>query len=283
MKNVFGYPYSKDGDTPCDGARFVTNRVDLEFKREMDSTFDVALETDAKASLPAWLTLLKAICCLGFFLVGAAVVRNLDELSLTDMLNNSPVIFIIGGVCIVLWAALHIAEKARYKRVESTGEIDKTIELFEQLDRRSEQLLGIPHDRKAVDVLSFKYTEKNGKVKIKEEMFSKYSNNEMKLFRNNDDLCLADLECVYSFPISGFKKYVLKKKKADMDEWNKDVPFNKGQYKQYKISSNDYDTIFCKYYALQFADIFGEYEIFFPEYELEHFQSIVDVPVEFDE
>ena len=280
MKNVFGYPYSKDGDTPCDGARFVTNRIDLEFKREMDSTFDAALETAAKASLPAWLTLLKAICYLGFFIVIAAVVRNIDELSLTDMLKNSPVIFIICGVCIVLWAALHIAEKARYKKVESTGEIDKTTEKMEQLDRRSEELLGIPHDRKAVDVLSFRYIEKNGKIKIKEELFSKYSNNEMKLFRDNDDLCLADLECVYSFPISGFKKYVLKKKKADMDEWNKDVPFNKGQYKQYKMTANDYDTIFCKYYALQFADVFGEYEIFFPEYELEAFKSIVDVPVE---
>ena len=280
MKNVFGYPYSKDGDTPCDGARFVTNRADAALKKEIDDVFGKVLETGSKASLPGWLQTLKLICYVGAAIVVISLLRNLGDLTLAEMYGNAPAIFYGGGVCIVLWAALHIAEKARYKKVESTGEIDRTTEKMEQLDRRSEELLGIPHDRKAVDVLSFRYIEKNGKIKIKEELFSKYSNNEMKLFRDNDDLCLADLECVYSFPISGFKKYVLKKKKADMDEWNKDVPFNKGQYKQYKITANDYDTIFCKYYALQFADVFGEYEIFFPEYELEAFKSIVDVPVE---
>ena len=69
-------------------------------------------------------------------------------------------------------------------------------------------------------------------------------------------------------------------KKANMDEWNKDVPFNKGEYKQYKITSNDYGTIFCRYYAMQISDVFGEYELFFPEYELAQFKAIADVPVE---
>ena len=31
MKNVFGYPYSKTEDMPCDGARFVTEREFLAF------------------------------------------------------------------------------------------------------------------------------------------------------------------------------------------------------------------------------------------------------------
>ena len=34
MINVFGYPYSKTEDMPCDGARFITNRADAALKKE---------------------------------------------------------------------------------------------------------------------------------------------------------------------------------------------------------------------------------------------------------
>lgn len=280
MKNVFGYPYVKGEELRCDGERFVTERVDEYFKREMDEVIGKAMETDSKANLPKWLKILKLICYFGFAIVILAVVKNTSDLTMAEMYANAPAIFIGGGICLALWAVLFLIEKIKYKKTEDSGEIDKAVESLERLQKRSEMLLGVPQEHKKVDVLSFVYTEKNGKVKIKEKLFYKHSNNEMKLFRNNDDLCLADIECVYSIPIADIKRYVLKKKKAEMDEWNKDVPFNKGEFKQYKIASNDYGTIFCKYYALQFADVFGEYEIFFPEYELAEFKAIVDVPVE---
>lgn len=213
-------------------------------------------------------------------MVAISLLRNLGDLTLAEMYGNAPAIFYGGGVCLALWAVLFCIEKLKYKKVDDSGEIDKALESMEALNFRSEEQLGIPHDHKKVDVLSFRYTEKNGKVKIKEELFYKHVNNEMKLFRNGDDLCLADIDSVYSFPISDIKKYVLKKKKANMDEWNKDVPFNKGEYKQYKITSNDYGTIFCRYYAMQISDVFGEYELFFPEYELAQFKTIADAPTE---
>ena len=280
MKNVFGYPYSKDGDTPCDGARFITNRADAALKKEIDDVFGKVLETGSKASLPGWLQTLKLICYVGAAIIVISLLRNLGDLTLAEMYGNAPAIFYGGGVCLALWVVLFCIEKLKYKKVDDSGEIDKALESMEALNFRSEEQLGIPHDHKKVDVLSFRYTEKNGKVKIKEELFYKHVNNEMKLFRNGDDLCLADIDSVYSFPISDIKKYVLKKKKANMDEWNKDVPFNKGEYKQYKITSNDYGTIFCRYYAMQISDVFGEYELFFPEYELAQFKAIADVPVE---
>lgn len=280
MKNVFGYPYSKTEDMPCDGARFITNRVDAEFKKEIESVANTVAETGGKAELPKWLKIMKIICELGAALVLLALIRGARNSSVSQMFANAPVIFYGGGVCLVLWAVLFCVEKLKYKKVDDSGEIDKALESMEELNLRSEDQLGIPHDHKKVDVLSFRYTEKNGKIKIKEELFYKHMNNEMKLFRNGDDLCLADIDSVYSFPINDIKKYVLKKKKANMDEWNKDVPFNKGEYKQYKITSNDYGTIFCRYYAMQISDVFGEYELFFPEYELAQFKAIADAPVE---
>lgn len=280
MKNVFGYPYVKDRESRCDGERFITERVDAGFKQELDKAVGEVMEMEEKTGLPGWARLLSSICILGFVIVGAGVVRNIGELSFAQMFRNAPALFIVGGVCVVVWLVLKIIESVKFNKAAVSGVIDRMVDSTERLDKLSEELLGVPNDYKNVDVLSFVYTEKNGKVKIKEDLFYKHSNNEMKLFRNNDDLCLADIECVYSIPIADIKRYVLKKKKAEMDEWNKDTPFNKGEYKQYKIASNDYGTIACKYYALQFADVFGEYEIFFPEYELEAFKAIVDVPVE---
>lgn len=280
MKNVFGYPYVKDGESHCDGERFITARVDADFKRELNDAADDVLEMQEKSEIPGWAKLLSGICLLGFMIVAVGIIRNIGEVSFSQMFQNAPALFIVGGVCAVGWVVLKIVESVKFKKVSASGVIDRVADSMEQLDKRSEELLGVPENHGKVDVLSFRYTEKNGKVKIKEDIFYKFSNDEMKLYRDKDNLCLADIECVYSIPIADIKGYVLKKKKAEMDEWNKDVPFNKGRYKQYKIATNDYGTIFCKYYALQFADVFGEYELFFPVYELEAFKSIADAPVE---
>ena len=280
MKNVFGYPYVKGEELHCDGERFITARVDAGFKQELDKAAGEVLETEEKAGLPGWAKLLSGICLLGFMIVAVGIIRNIGEVSFSQMFQNAPALFIVGGVCAVGWVVLKIVESVKFKKASASGVIDRVADSMEQLDKRSEELLGVPENHGKVDVLSFRYTEKNGKVKIKEDIFYKFSNDEMKLYRDKDNLCLADIECVYSIPIADIKGYVLKKKKAEMDEWNKDVPFNKGRYKQYKIATNDYGTIFCKYYALQFADVFGEYELFFPVYELEAFKAIADAPVE---
>lgn len=280
MKNVFGYPYVKDGELRCDGERFVTERVDAGFKQELDKAVGEVVESENKSSLPKPLKVLRTVCVLIVAMIVLALIKSLRKNSIEAMFGNSPMIFYVGGACLVVWLVLTVLEKSYYKKVEASGEFNRIAGKIENLKKQSEEMLGVPPESKAVDVLSFRYTEKNGKVKIKEDLFYKHSNNEMRLYRNNDDLCLADIECVYSIPMADIKRYVLKKKKAEMDEWNKDTPFDKGEYKQYKIAANDYGTIFCKYYALQFADAFGEYEIFFPVYELEAFKAIADAPVE---
>ena len=280
MKNVFGYPYVKDGELRCDGERFVTERVDAGFKQELDKAVGEVVESENKSSLPKPLKVLRTVCVLIVAMIVLALIKSLRKNSIEAMFGNSPMIFYVGGACLVVWLVLTVLEKSYYKKVEASGEFNRIAGKIENLKKQSEEMLGVPPESKAVDVLSFRYTEKNGKVKIKEDLFYKHSNNEMKLYRDKDNLCLADIECVYSFPIADIKRYVLKKKKAEMDEWNKDTPFDKDEYKQYKIAANDYGTIFCKYYALQFSDVFGEYEIFFPVYELEAFKAIADAPVE---
>ena len=141
-------------------------------------------------------------------------------------------------------------------------------------------MLGIPQEYEKVDVLSFEYVEKDGKVKIKDTQSYKYLNNAMKLYKDGDMLCLADIERVYSLPVADVKKYVLKKRKTIISGWNKETAYNEGRYIKYKLSKNDNGSINSKFCAMRCADSFGEYELFFPEYELAQFKAIADVPVE---
>ena len=102
----------------------------------------------------------------------------------------------------------------------------------------------------------------------------------MKLYKDGDMLCLADIERVYSLPVADVKKYVLKKRKTIISGWNKETAYNEGRYIKYKLSKNDNGSINSKFCAMRCADSFGEYELFFPEYELAQFKAIADVPVE---
>lgn len=52
MKNVFGYPYSKTEDMPCDGARFITNRADAALKRKLTMFSAKRLRPAARQACP---------------------------------------------------------------------------------------------------------------------------------------------------------------------------------------------------------------------------------------
>ncbi len=67
-----------------------------------------------------------------------------------------------------------------------------------------------------------------------------------------------------------------------MDTWNKDEPYNKGEYRQYKIRTDDSDTVHFKtYYALELLHEGEEYEILFPAYDWKHIGALTGIqPVE---
>ncbi len=279
MKNVFGNLYDKSRDTTrCDGERFITARTDLQFNKELEAFSSDAVDVAESAVLPLWLQIIRGICCFGGICLILSISKNIGELSFAEMFHNAPVLLSSCSVAAVLWIALSVYERIKLKRVMSSAELKQVEHSFDELNARSEKELNVPSDYVKVDVLSFEYTVKNGKEKLRDQIYYSYSNDEMKLFKQGDNLCLADMQAVYSIPISDCKKYILKKRRAHVDTWNKDEPFNKGEYKQYRIKAEDDDSLHVKYYALQISDVFGEYELFFPEYELKAFKAIANVP-----
>lgn len=279
MKNVFGSPCRDDKALPCDGERFVTERVDEAFKREIEDSRQRVDEILGTKLLTPKLLIVMGVFTLGFVLAAMRMLKLMNQFG-SAAFAKEPLTFAIGFVCVLLVFGAFASVFVKRNKINSSDELAAAKERVQSLGKSSEALLGIPQEHETVDVLSFEYDEASGKVKQQGGGTFKYFNNAMKLYRKDDMLCLADIEQVYSLPIADLKKYVLKKKKITMDCWNKEIYHNCGKYIPYKISKNDNNCYTCKYCAAQFSDAFGEYEMFFPEYELEAFKAIADAPVE---
>lgn len=205
------------------------------------------------------------------------VLRTASEYGFAEAFVKLPLwLLIVGAAGFVVWLVLKLIELRNGKRDEETGDYDRALENLANINQTANDMLGVPPDFESVDVMAYYYKPAKGKLD------GEYLNEDMKLFRKDDDLCLADIDSVYSFPIKDFVRYFLNSEMFPLAMWNKKENYDEGEYLQYGIKTK-YTDMACLCYSLQFVSGSEVYEIIFPEYELEHFQSIVDVPVEFDE
>ena len=106
---------------------------------------------------------------------------------------------------------------------------------------------------------------------------------EMYVFEESGYLTLADHNTVYHIaPISSFKKIECISGKSSFSFWNKEEPYHKGKYKEYKISTDKYET---EYYirnlcSVQFNLNGEEYEIIVPPYDIYAFEDILGLKAE---
>lgn len=274
MKNVFGY----QGDSSeCDGERFVTARLDKSLSRAVDEAYAKADKAQENATLPFWANAVAWLFFIVFAIVAVVVLRAASELGFAEAFVKLPLwLPIVGAAGFVVWLVLKLIEYRNGKKDEETGDYDRALESLANIKQAAEDMLGVPQDYATVDVMAYYYKPAKGKLD------GEYLNEDMKLFSKDDELCLADIDSVYSFPIKDFVRYYLGSEKLPLAIWNKEENYDEGEYLQYGIKTK-YTDMACLCYSLQFVSGSEVYEIIFPEYELEHFQKLVDVPVEFDE
>lgn len=274
MINVFGY----QGDSSeCDGERFVTARLDKSLSRAVDEAYAKADKAQENATLPFWANAVAWLFFIVFVIVAVVVLRAASEFGFAEAFVKLPLwLPIVGAAGFVVWLVLKLIEYRNGKKDEETGDYDRALEEVASINQAAEDMLGVPQDYATVDVMAYYYKPAKGKLD------GEYLNEDMKLFSKDDELCLADHERVFSFPIKDFVRYYLGSEKLPLAIWNKEENYDEGEYLQYGIKTK-YTDMACLCYSLQFVCDSEVYEIIFPEYELEHFQKLVDVPVEFDE
>lgn len=274
MINVFGY----QGDSSeCDGERFVTARLDDNFKRTREKIYSKAKMTREAVTLPIIANAIAWASFAIFAIIAFMFFKDVYKLGVDGALENEPIwLLSIGAAGFVVWLVLKLIELRNGKNDEKTGALDRVLEEVASINQAANDMLGVPPDYATVDVMAYYYKPAKGKLD------GEYLNEDMKLFSKDDELCLADIDSVYSFPIKDFVRYYLGSEKLPLAIWNKEENYDEGEYLQYGIKTK-YTDMACLCYSLQFVSGSEVYEIIFPEYELEHFQKLVDVPVEFDE
>lgn len=274
MINVFGY----QGDSSeCDGEQFVTASLDDNFKRTREKIYSKAKMTREAVTLPIIANAIAWASFALFAIIAFMFFKDVYKLGVDGALENEPIwLLSIGAAGFVVWLVLKLIELRNGKNDEKTGALDRALEEVASINQAANDMLGVPPDYATVDVMAYYYKPAKGKLD------GEYLNEDMKLFSKDDELCLADIDSVYSFPIKDFVRYYLGSEKLPLAIWNKEENYDEGEYLQYGIKTK-YTDMACLCYSLQFVSGSEVYEILFPEYELEHFQKLVDVPVEFDE
>lgn len=245
-----------------------------------------SLETVEKSELPLALRIAKIVCGYGGLLIALGLLRSMigeEAISLAQAYQNASWLFWLGGVCIVVWGILQSMSMKKQKEVLESEEGTQTFSHMEKSIEAALAELGVPSDAGEVDVLSFYYKEKDGEIKVQEKMMAlaPYSTMVFHLFSDDERVYLANAEGKYAFPRKAIRSIETVKKTVRADTWNKDEEYNKGQYKKFKITADNYDCIHFKPYHILHLDKDGEeWGIYFGCYDLAAFEAATGLKAE---
>lgn len=256
------------------GEEFVVAKPNLSLTRSLESTSENVDETIEKSKLPLPIRIGHWICGAVGVLIAIGIIKALggeDGVTLSEAYQNASWLFWLGGACLVVWALLKLVSMRKEKNVLETEESSQA---FNNLDKTCEAILAdlkVPQDSREIDILFFFYKVKNDSIKVCEKglQIAPYINPIFHIFTDSENLYLANLEGKYAIPLSQIEAIKSIKKTIRITEWNKDEAFNKGIYKQYKLSEDNYGCIICKgYHILEFEHENELWGIYFPCYEL---------------
>ncbi|MBQ8909737.1 MAG: hypothetical protein IJY91_01700 [Oscillospiraceae bacterium] len=257
------------------GEEFLVLKPSAALSSSLESSTEKAEETVARAKLPLPFRIIQYVCGLAALLLVSGILRG--EVSFAEGYRNAPWIYWGAGICAVIWLILWLWSRQKSNAVLSTEESTQTLSHLESVSDSIYTELSVPGDAKEVDILSFFYKVKDGKIKVCEKglQIAQYLNPVFKIFSNSENLYLSNLEGKYAFPLSSITSIHTVKKHIRMIGWNKEEALNKGIYKQYKLTADDYGCVHCKYYHILEINHQGDvYGIYFPCYELPVFEKL---------
>lgn len=284
MENLFKFNV-KTKESAYD--KYIVRSVSDETSSKQDSSYDDLKNMEKISNLPLWLRIIQLLCYLvSLCLLGgllSAFAKNMGKESFASMWkrfvgNGAIIMIVVGVVCLVVAIALHIWERKRIKRVESSEEYKTVIDECDNIHSGSYEELGVPSDADSLDVLCFPY-KLNRKGKEKNGcQFAQYVPINYKIFKQDDYLYFADVNDLIQIPFSAVTGANYVPKRVMFYGWTKDDAFNSPKYKAYKIRANNFGTLFIKGYISVNLLLDGEEkEIVIPLYEQDVIEKYVPV------
>lgn len=191
------------------------------------------------------------------------------ELSFVEEYHHTPWLYWFAAVFGIIGLSLSILSKRKSILFQRASEplLSQLEDYLNDVDR----ILDVPDSAKEIDIFSFTYTITNNQIKIIKNAFPTYqfSNCIFKAYSDAENLYLAGLEGTYAFPLASITAIQTIKKRVRIMEWHKELPYNKGFYKQFHLSSDAYGCIHCnRYYIVELMHAEKSYGIYIPSYDI---------------
>lgn len=257
--------------------------------REVGSDTSKRLENNAekymgllkKSYLPMPLLIIKYI-----FLVLGVCILSVTLTTCAEMgeANKTVYIFLAVGIAFLVgFIILYTISKYKEALVMNSEEYKNALAMSDSLEKSSKFELGIPDNAYEIDFFAWTYKTENGEIK-KGASDVEYEPCEMYVFAENGYLCMADLHTVYKIaPLDSFKKIEYITRKSSFDFWTKDEDFDSPKYKEYKISSDKYETVYYikNLCSLQFELNGEEFELIIPPYDIYAIEELTGLHPEY--
>lgn len=259
------------------GDCFLIARPSAATAQAFENSTEKAEAAVRKSKLPLPLRIVQWVCGAVGGLIALGILKALGNVSITQAYHNAAGLFWVGGGCLLVWAVLKLIGTRKEKAVLGTDESAHAISSLERVCSAVYADLSVPANAREVDLLSFFYKRKDDEIKVCEKgmQIASYLNPVYRVYADSENLYIANLEGKYAFPLSDIRAIHTVKKHIRIAGWNKDESFSKGFFKQFKLTTDNYGCIHCKYYHILEVERGGEsWGIWFPCYELPVFEIL---------
>lgn len=284
MKPLFGIDVTVNKkNEEINGKQFVVRAIEESQMQAFERRGEALEETINRTKLPLALRVIKTICGYLTIIVLVVLVRAAFDIGLAKAYENAPYVFYATPVLALVWLALTLLSHKKEKHVLEEENAEAQVASLDRDIKSHYNMLGVPEEAVQVDVLMFRYKEKDGNVIPQAHGFAPtpFLALDLMAFVTEDALCIADLQELHSIPKDALRRITTVKKRICIPNWNKEEAPTKGCFKPYKITVNNMGMVYLKPYHVLELEINGElWGIYFPCYERESFERLTGLHTE---
>lgn len=272
MKNVFAI---NEKNNKLDGEELITRRLSPELLQQRNEKNKTLEDYEEKSSPSKVSGALKVALYLIALILLMVALSLLKELSFKEFLKKDWYLALIIVLDFVGIFVLVLLDKKKANKVSESEEVKSFIDEINDLGEMCQKDLKVPDETTSVDVLTCVYKLVNG-LKKPVNKYMDYVAIASDIYVQNNSLCFTDYETVLEVPLEEIK---IKKQEGKMTcvGWNKKEPFNKGEYKKYKIKTNNMGIFIYKtWYTLEFNTLGSDYQILIPIYDIENVLKVTN-------